>query len=488
MKQRGQIHIKHLRELAVKISNSKVENAELMQYFTGKIQTLCKSVLGDCCIELKNSVADVERAASSEDHVNYLEVHQKISQDTASKYQQMCSSSEESIVKNFLGIVPHLIQDIKAIFRDEVVPDVQNGLRGLQNETLEQLAFNVREAERNNKILQLVCEVCKILEDLCVKNCDNQCSTNLIHKWGSSLGVLSMLDFLKPFFQRCPQDVRLHKRLEMFACRIRDIMSDVVEVDEVFMRDFFDVSSSLIHFAKFDPAKLVRFELTDPTNSPVRCKSEGIRYDSRNDTFSALFFLRKEEEGELLLHAVARVHVKGRDCKIGAFQSVITLPAIAEAAFDSCMADMIPDVANNVAVTKLEVRDSQNIQVVLCSTQEEKLSMLLDHLKRELRDVEEWKGSQVTQCPLTMRTLPVKPGTVVNLRLAYKWESEAVYLDSKDFVAHADSSSESACTPEVRFEGKLIFFVVDLVAIVFMHLYVRPASLTTKPRFRSSNL
>ncbi len=457
VKQRGQMHIRNLRELAVKISNLKIENAELMQYFTGKIQTLCKSVLGDCCIELKNSVEDVERAASSEDHVNYLEVHQRISQETASKYQQMCSSSTESIVKNFLGIVPHLIQDIKAIFRDEIVPDVQNGLKGLHNETLEQLVSNVREAERNNKIRQLVCEVCKILEELCVKNCDSQHSTNLIHKWGSSLGVLPMLDFLKPFFQGCPQDVRLYKRLELFACRIRDIMSDIVEVDEVFMRDVFDVSSSLIRFAKFDPAKLVRFELTDSTKNSVRCKSEGVKYDSHNDTFSELLFLRKEGEEELLLHAVACVYVKGLPCRIGAFQSVIMLPAFVEAAFDSCMAGKIPDVAHNVTVTKVEVKDSQKIQVVLCSTQKEKLSMLLDHLKRELRDMEDWKGSQVTQCPLTMRTFSVKPGTVVYLRLAYKWESEAVLLESEDFVPHANSYAESACTPEVRFEGKLLF-------------------------------
>ena len=449
------MHIRHLRELADKISNSKIDNVQLMQYFTEKVQTLCKSVLGDCCIELKDSVEDVEKAASSEDHVNYLEAHLKISQETASRYQQMCSLPEESIVKNFLGIVPHLIQDIKEIFRHEIMQDKQNGLRGLHKETLEQLATNVRETEQNNKILRLVCEVCKILEDLCLNNCDDQQDSKVIGKWGRSLGIFPMLDFLKPFFQKCPQHIRLQKRLELFSCRIRDIMLDVVKVDEVFMRDFFDVSSSLVHFAKFDPAKLVRFHVTYSANSSLKCRREGLKYNRHDDTFSELFYVRKEEEGDLLLHAVVHVHVKGRDCKIGAFQSVITFPSSADADFERCMTDMAS--VNSVVVAKLQSKDSQNIQVVLCSPQKERLSLLLDNLKQELHDVVDWKGSQITQCHLTIRSsMPTKPGTVLSLSLKYKWKSEAISLESDDFVFHADSSAESACTPDVQFQGTFI--------------------------------
>ncbi|KAJ7370048.1 hypothetical protein OS493_034491 [Desmophyllum pertusum] len=451
------MHIRNLRELAVKISDLKIKNAALTTYFRGKIQDLCKTVLRDCCIELERSVEDVERVASYQNYGNHLENCPEISQGTASKYEQICSSSKESMDKHFLSIIPHLIQDVKAIFRDEMIPDVQNGLKGLQKETLDQLTSDVREAEQKNNIRQRVCQVCKLLENLCVNNRDSYHSTELIRKWGNSLGVFSMLEFLKPFFrQKCPQDVRLHKRLELFSCCIRDIMSDELDVDEVFMRDVFDVTASLIHFAEFDPAKLVRFELTDSANRPVTCKRDGVEYDTDSDTYSQVFFPRKESEEELLLHAAARVHVKGQVHKVGAFQSVITLPAAAEEAFDKCMSRHSTDVA----VIKLNVSDSQDIRVVLCSTQKEKLSLLVDDvLKQELREeVVDWKGSQITRCHLTMRSFGAKtPGMVrlrPSLRLVYKWEqSEAIFLDSKDFVAHADSSAERACTPEVRLVG-----------------------------------
>ncbi|KAJ7315653.1 hypothetical protein OS493_038444 [Desmophyllum pertusum] len=444
------MHIRHLRGLAVKISDLKIKNAELTTYFSGKIQDLCKTVLRDCCIELENSVEDVERVASYQSYEKHLEIYPQISKDTASKYEQMCSSSEESMAKHFLTIVPHLIQDVKEICRDEMIPYVHNGLRGLHKEILNQFASDVREAERNNNIRQLLCQVCKILENLCVNNRDSgmsQHSTELIRKWGSSLGIYPILDLLKPFFQKCPQDVRLHKRLELVSCGIRGIISDE-HVDEVFVRDFFDVSSTLIHFAKFDPAKLVRFELTDSTNRPMTCKRDGVEYDTDSDTYSQVFFPRKEAEEELLFHAVARVHRKGQVHEVGAFQSAMTLPASAEKAFDKCMTHSV-----DVTVIKLNIRDSQDIRVVLCSTQKEKLSLLVEKvLKRELREKEvDWKGSQITRCHLTMRALAKKPlGTVLCLRLIYKWESDAIFLDSKDIVAHADSSAESACTAEER--------------------------------------
>ncbi|KAJ7370050.1 hypothetical protein OS493_034493 [Desmophyllum pertusum] len=239
--QRGQMHISHLRELAVKISELKIKNAELTTYFSGKIQDLCKKVLRDCCIELESSVEDVERVASYESYGNYLENYPQISQSTALKYEQMCSSSEESMAKHFLSIVPHLIQDVKAICRDEMIPDVQNGLRGLQKEILNKHASDVREAKTE---------------------------------------------------QQHPEAY---------------IVSDELDVDEVFVRDCFDVSSTLIHFAKSDPSKLVRFELTDSTNHPVTCKRESVVHDTDNDTYSQVFFLRKESEEELLLRAAARV-------------------------------------------------------------------------------------------------------------------------------------------------------------------------------------
>jgi len=339
-----------------------------------------------------------------------------------------------------------------------MIPDVQNGLRGLPKDTLDRMGFKLREAKRKSKIRQLVCEVCKILEELCVNNCDSQHPADLIRKWGESLGIWSMLEFLKPFFQKSPADARFYKRLELFSRCTRDIMSDVVDADDqVFMLGFFDVSFSLIHFAKFDPAKVVRFELTDSTNSPVTCGSEGVKYDCHNDTFSQLFCFRKDEEGELLLRVFARVYVKGQIYRIGAFQSVITLPVSQEKTFDACLDTCMTRVSvNNIAVTKLEVKETKNIQVALSSTQRPNLVSLLDVLIKEpdLQELVDWKGSQVTPCHLTVRTVvPTKPGTVLRLRLVYKWKSEAVFLDSEDFVAHADPSAEGAAVSEVRFKG-----------------------------------
>ena len=477
------MHIRHLRELAVKIRESlrmKTVNANLMRYFTDKITLLCKTILRDCCIEITSSPEEVERAVSSENHANYLQVYQKISQDTASKYQQICSSSEESITQNFLAIVPQLIQDVKAIFRDEMIPDVQSGLRGLPKNTLEQKESQLRDDQKafqlteikpkRQKIRQLVCEVCNILEELCMNNRDSQQPPDLIRKWGESLGIWSMVEFLKPFFQKSPEDVCLHKRLELFSRSTREIMSDVADVcNQDLMLGFFDVTFSLIHFAKFDPAKVVRFELTDSTNSPVTCGSEArIEYNCDNDTFSQLFYFPKEEEGELLLRVVARVPVKGQIHQIGAFQSVITVPVTEKKTFDRCLETWKTQFAvSDIAVEKVGVEDSQNIQVVVCSTQKVNLLALQDYLQKEpkLQDVD-WKGSQVAPCPLTVRTeVHRKPKTVLRLRLIYKWKSEAVFLDSEDFVAQADPFVESAAVPEVRVKGTLILLWLNMLSI-----------------------
>ena len=447
------MHIRQLRELAIKIPEfTEIENADLMRYFTGKIKSLCQAILRDCCIQLTSSPEEAERAASSADHANYLEFYKKISHDTASKYQRMCSSSEESIPKNFLAIVPHFIQDIKAIFRDQMIPDVQNGLRGLPEDTLDRMASQLREAERESKFRQLVCDVCNILEELCMNNSDSQHTADMIKKWGESLGIWIMLEFLKPFFQKSPEDVRLHKRLKLFSRCTRNIMqSGVVDADHDFMHGVFDVSFSLIHFAKFDPVKVVRFELTDYANSPVP-SSEGLKYDRHHETFSQQFRVRKDVEGELLLRAVARVH----DHEIGTFQSVISLPVSEEKTFDACLETCKTRVAvSDIAVTRVDVKDSDSLQKVLCSTQEQ-LESLLNELRKEpkLQDVVDWKGSQVTPCHLTVRTVdPTKPD--LWLRLVYEWNSDTVFFDSEDFVPHADPSAERVSIPEVRVKGKV---------------------------------
>ena len=66
------MHVKHLRKVANKILGLKFPNADLQKYFIRKIQNLCQNVLRDCCIELEVSAYDVEGAASSTNHAQYL--------------------------------------------------------------------------------------------------------------------------------------------------------------------------------------------------------------------------------------------------------------------------------------------------------------------------------------------------------------------------------------------------------------------------------
>ena len=453
------MHVRHLRDLATKISISRwqCENADLMKYSCRRIHTLCKAVLKDCCIELESSAKDVERAASSADHASYLAMHRQISNDVVRNCQKLCSSSAKCTIETFLTIVPHLIQNVKEIFVNANVSELQNGLRGLPEEAIANFVSNVQEAQQQNRTRQLVYEVGKLLEQLCLNNCGKQ-PTPEIEKWGRRLAILNMLDFLRPFFQNSLENVRLYNRLELISDHLRDIVSDVGDVaNEVLMRDFANVALSLIHFAKFDPSKLVRFELNDSTNFPVSCHRDTLQYDKPHDTFSQLFHIRKESDGELQLQAVACVHVDGEIRKKGAFQSVIMLSASGEEVFDNCMTCFA-----NVKVTKLKKKDSDNFRVVLYSTQKEELSEVLCALKGDLsKDLVDLKQSEITHCHLAVHTDHAAEGAVVSLRLIYIWRSEVVSLDSKDFLAFAaDTSLGGACIPQGQLVGKINFLLL----------------------------
>lgn len=446
------MHVKHLRYFASKISRLQHSNADLTNYLSDKVRTLCKMVLRDCCIELENSAEGVEKAASSSNHVHYLEMYRPscMPKDVSRYCQQICSSSEESVTEIFPEIVPDLIQSVKEIFVFEKITQVQNGLRGLSEEIVNQFVSNARAAERDIKVWKLISDVCKILEQLCLKNCGAKPSTAEIEQWGNSLAILPLLDLLKPFFQSYRGDIRLHRRLVLFSGYIRNIFADQgAFADEVFMRDFANVTSSLIRFAEFDPSKLVRFELADSKNTPVNCNREIVKFDVHKDTFSQQFHIRRESEDELQLHAVACVHISGQVRRIGTFNSVISFSASGKEDFDKCVAGF-----RNVVAMKLEEKDADSLQVVLCSSQKEKLSQVLLLLEERLVDL---KQSEIKQCHLTMRTVNGKGESVhhVSLRLIYEWGSEAVFLESNDFEACADSSTQSTCMPEVNFVGKI---------------------------------
>ena len=154
--QRGQMHVRHLRELAAKISGLKHENSDLAKNLKCKIQTLCKSIFRDCCIELELLSDQIKRAASSTNHVDYLEMHGALPKDVSLIYQRICSPTTglpKSIIESFLSVVPQLIQTMKEVYVYKEILHVQNGLRGLPDKVLEQFVSDVRDAERNIYLL-----------------------------------------------------------------------------------------------------------------------------------------------------------------------------------------------------------------------------------------------------------------------------------------------------------------------------------------------
>ena len=190
----------------------------------------------DCCIELEHLLDKIKRAASSTHHVDYLEMHGALPEDVALIYQRICASTTElpkSITENFLSVVPQLIQTMKEVYVYKEILQVQNGLRGLPDKVLEQFVSDVRDAERKNKVRLLVGQMCKVLEDMRLECCGKR-STVEIKRWAKALILLSMLEFLKPFFQYCPHDVRLPTRLELFSGNLRDIMLELMDVARSF--------------------------------------------------------------------------------------------------------------------------------------------------------------------------------------------------------------------------------------------------------------
>ena len=436
------MHIRHLRKLAAKILGLQSTNAELQSYFIRNIQDLCKSVFRDCCIELEDSADRVERAASSTNHAQYLiqsiESRCKSSPlpiEIKKKYQEVCSSFKESTIRSFLIVVPYLIQNIKDIFVDKRMLEApQNGLRGLPKEKLDHFVSSVRKAEEKHSRLDLFCSSCNILDPLCLENYDKEANTE-IEKWGESMAILPMLNYLKPFFHHSCQDVRLHKRLDLVSRCLRESIADREYIDEVFVHDLSNVLMSLIQFAKIDPSKVVRFELNGSNDLPCSCTLETVSYDKLTNTYSQVFRIsKKETEDELYLHATARVCINGEIVKMGTFQSTITLTSSSEKALNEYITR-----SHDVTVTKLRDRNSGNLRVVFVSAQKEKL---LDIPRKELRQhMVDLNRSIVTKCPLSIRSrVTSKADRVLSLRLMYEWGSEVVLLDSKDFEPYAKSS------------------------------------------------
>ena len=444
------MHIRNLREFTTKKADA------------GLFRTLCMSVLRDLCIEMECSAEGVERAASSTNHADYLlinnfaEIRQSnenrrpIPEDIASKFRQVCSPSYEPCLKTLLSITPYLIQNVKEIYVDCGSTEPQNGLRGLTKDKIDAFVSNVQKAEQEDNFSDLVYEMSQILEQLCIENRDNQSRAEIM-EWGERLEIGQMLRSLNRFFQHSQQDIKLYMRLDLFSRNLRVIMTGRVRSDQVYihLHDFCNILLSLIGFARCDPSKIVRFELVDSQNVPLSFHNESVSYDEFENTYWQRFYITKESENELQLYAVARVHVNGQTCEKGAFQSEIVLNAANEEAFDKCVIGIA-----DVAVMKLKDKHQGKLNVVLCSTEKEKILELHIALKRELREgLHAIRKSDITRCYLKLSS--IKPSRKLFLRLLYKWESEAVVFESKDFKTVAYCSFGSTCTPEIRLPGKI---------------------------------
>ena len=369
--------IEHLRELAVTIEGLQHKDPNMMKYLGNEIKKFCNSVLRDCCIEIATSKDDLDLAPSIENCLSLLEFHRQISEDFAKKYKQMCLSPEESVTGKFLIIVDSFVQAIKDIFREEKIPQIQSGMRGVSEEsTIQTLSSNIQKAAQNKSIFSLITEVCNILENLCLNNNHSRTTEDEIHKWNRSASVFVMLNFLDKFFQS-PEARRLRKRLEVFSVSLRDIISNPAAFEGNFLHDFQNVALSLLKFAKFDPSQLVRFELIDPNNSSSTQGNDGLEYDKSQETFSQLFWIRKESEDELQLEAVAHVNINGHIRSIGSFESVITLPASCSEAIDRILIHSLSKAI------KRKYDDSGNLRVTLYSTQKESVRKALQHLEND---------------------------------------------------------------------------------------------------------
>ena len=300
--QRGQMYIRNLRKLATKIMGLERQTAESCEHFTSQIKSLCKRMVRDCCIELEDTPEAVETAASElfSNHLDYPENHpSRPGNDVTRKCQEIFSLSGEKAIKAFLVIVPQVIQNVKEIFVDVRMPEVQNGLRGFPKGMLGNFLTEVRNAEQSNRGRQLFSIISEILEELCLSKYDETPAAT-IKMWGQQLAIFVMLNSLKSSFQHCQHHIKLHKRLELLSYCTRDILSDKVNTtDEYFVRDMSNFALSLIHFAKFSESKLESFESTDSTNSPLTCHSGNVQYNGQLETFSQQFQMMKVSEGKM---------------------------------------------------------------------------------------------------------------------------------------------------------------------------------------------
>ena len=286
----GQMHIRNLRQMEGK--EQQCENFEIKKmYFPREMQAVFKMALNDCLIELEGSELD-----------DFAESQKSIQE----RYDMICSSSaSESITKICPIDIPKLVQDIKEIFHHKSRTNEPNGLRGLFEEEVDAFRFKIKEAQSNKNLGGVVSEVGNVLAKLCENNKSVRTTTAQIQMWSRSLMTPLMLDFLEQFFKRCPQDSRLLKRLRNLSEKQNEIMDRSRDGDELLLKDASNTANRLIDFARFEPSKLVRFELNSSAGSHVAYNSGIIGHDRNHDVFSQEFTITEGPSEKLQIHPIA---------------------------------------------------------------------------------------------------------------------------------------------------------------------------------------
>ena len=284
----GQMHIRNLREVEGK--EEQCEDAKMKElYFPKELQAVCVKALNDCLIELEGSeLHDLfERQKSIKERCNMV----------------YSSSPSESITETCPLDIPKLVQDIKEIFHLKSKTDVFSGLRGLFKGEESEFRSKIEEAQEGKNLGGVVSMVGDILAKLCENNKGDRISTVQINAWRGSLMIPAMLDFLKLYFERCPQDLRLLKRLRHLSHKLNEITQGSLNGDEVELRGAVNNATRLIDFAKFEESKLVRFQLESSSGSDVACTRGIISHDSFHDVFSQDFSITERPSEKLQLQA-----------------------------------------------------------------------------------------------------------------------------------------------------------------------------------------
>ena len=284
------MHIRNLRQVEGK--DQQCENFEIKKfYFQKEMQAVFKMALNDCLIELEGSKLD-----------DYAERQKSIQE----RYDMICSSSASERITKICPIdIPKLVQDIKEIFHHKSKTDRPNGLRGLFEEEVDAFRFKIQEAQSNKNLGGVVSEVGNVLAKLCENNRGDRTTAAQIQMWSRSLMTPLMLDFLEQFFKRCPEDCRLLKRLRNLSEKQNEIMDRSRDGDELLLKDASNTAKRLMDFAKFEPFKLVRFQLKSSSGSDVACNSGIIGHERNHDVFSQEFTITYGPSEKLQIHPIA---------------------------------------------------------------------------------------------------------------------------------------------------------------------------------------